>query len=168
MFRFCLTGNQSWLLRVVTAAVLVLTTSALVQAATFPDPRLTPGLAQSGLSLLTICNTKWGKDARHVTAAMKRQVFREYGLTGNTDPFCQPKGCEIDHLISRELGGADDVQNLWPQSYYGPWNAHMKDRVENRLHKDVCAGAITLDAAQTGIMKDWIALYRDYFGEPQP
>jgi hypothetical protein len=46
--------------------------------------------------------------------------------------------CEIDHLISRELGGADDVKNFWPQPYgTHAWNAVLKDRVENRLHKEV-------------------------------
>ena len=99
---------------------------------------------------------------------MKRQVFAEYGLTGNSDPFCQPKGCEIDHLISRELGGADDVKNLWPESYVGAWNAHMKDRIENRLHKEVCAGRLSLIAARKGIVQNWMVLYRRYFGEPQP
>jgi hypothetical protein len=133
-----------------------------------PDHSLTPGVTRPTLTQAAICQIKWGKDARHVTAAMKRQVFAEYGLSGNHDPFCQPKGCEIDHLISRELGGADDVRNLWPESYAGPWNAHMKDRLENRLHKEVCGGRLTLKVAREGIAGDWIALYRQYFGAPMP
>jgi hypothetical protein len=56
-----------------------------------------------------------------VTAAMKRKVFARYGLKGNTDRACKRdahgRRCEIDHSISRELGGADDVDNLWPQPY---------------------------------------------------
>jgi hypothetical protein len=135
-------------------------------AGALPDHRLTPGTFNPSLSVAAICSTKWGKDARHVTAAMKRQVFTEYGLTGNTDPYCQPKGCEIDHLISRELGGSDAVKNLWPQSYAGPWNAHEKDRLENLLHRDVCSGAITLDKARTSIAGDWTAAYRQLFGSP--
>jgi hypothetical protein len=140
-------------------------TGGAASAASLPNGKLTPGKARS-LSVSAICKTKWGKDARHVTAAMKKTVFQEYGLTGNTDPFCKPKGCEIDHLISRELGGADDVANLWPQSYSGPWNAHMKDRVENRLHKEVCAGTISLKTAQHDISTDWTVPYRKYFGTP--
>lgn len=135
-------------------------------AADLPNLSLTPGVTRPGLTVEQICKTKWGHDQRAVTAAMKRQVFAEYGLTGNDDKFCRPNGCEIDHLISRELGGADDVRNLWPQSYAGPWNAHMKDRVENRLHKEVCAGARSLEDAQRGIATDWTAEYRRYFGEP--
>jgi hypothetical protein len=58
---------------------------------------------------------KWRGDARHVSVAMKLQVFNEYGLTGNHDPLCLPKGRKIDHLIGRECGGADDVRHFWPQ-----------------------------------------------------
>jgi hypothetical protein len=32
-------------------------------------------------------------------------------------------GRRIDHLISLELGGANTVDNLWPQPYDGEWNA---------------------------------------------
>jgi hypothetical protein len=38
----------------------------------------------------------------------------------------------VDHLVSLEIGGANTVQNLWPQSYdTTPWNAHVKDKLEN-------------------------------------
>jgi len=33
-----------------------------------------------------ICTIKCGLDARHVTDAMKREVFALYGYTGNHDP----------------------------------------------------------------------------------
>ena len=57
--------------------------------------------------------------------------------------------CEIDHLISRELGGADEINNLWPQAYgTSPWNAVLKDTLENRLHKELCAGKISLKKAR--------------------
>ncbi|HEY2010508.1 MAG TPA: HNH endonuclease signature motif containing protein [Rhizomicrobium sp.] len=151
------------MLSLIIGAVVIFGVAA-ASAGPLPNLNLTPGVARTELTVHQICTTKWGKDARAVTAAMKRQVFQEYGLTGNSDPFCRPKGCEIDHAISRELGGADDVKNLWPQSYSGPWNAHMKDRVENRLHKEVCAGTISLDAARAGIVHDWTAIYRQYFG----
>lgn len=138
---------------------------------TLPDHAITPGVTKK-ITKAKLCSTKWGRDARHVTAAMKREVFAAYGLSGNTDPACTRDGhgraCEIDHLISRELGGADDIRNLWPQPYGGePWNAVRKDRLENRLHKEVCAGRITLKQAQKEIRKDYRISYRRYFGEPQ-
>lgn len=136
-------------------------------ASVLPNLEVTPGLARDDLSQDQICNTRWGKDKRHVTAAMKRKVFENYGLTGNLDPSCRCKRhMEIDHLVSRELGGEDVVENLWPQCYCGPWNAVQKDRVENRLHKEVCAGNLTLKQAQKEIRSDWRVPYRRYFGEP--
>lgn len=136
-----------------------------------PDPLITPGVARNDLSKADICKTKWGSDERYVTSKMKMQVFANYGLTGNDDPACTPdihgRRCEIDHLISRELGGADDVNNLWPQAYGSkPWNATLKDKLENRLHKEVCAGNISLEKAQKEISEDWRILYKKYFGEP--
>jgi hypothetical protein len=82
-------------------------------------------------------------------------------------PDKQGRRCEIDHLISRELGGADDVRNLWPEAYgTSPRNAVRKDRLENALHKEVCAGGLTLEAAQKAIATDWIAAYQQRFGSP--
>ena len=129
-----------------------------------PDPALTPGACKA-MAVAQLCATRWGKDKRHVTAAMKKEVFHVYGLSGNRDRSCRCKRhFEIDHLCSRELGGLDVVSNLWPQCYCGHFNAVMKDRVENRLHKEVCAGNIELEDAQHMITTDWIAAYRGYFG----
>jgi hypothetical protein len=65
----------------------------------------------------------------------------------------------VDHLISRELGGADMIDNLWPQPYTQHPGAHEKDWLENRLHKDVCSGIISLEEAQQEIRDDWYAAY---------
>lgn len=145
--------------------------SAQARDLTLPDPSLTPGVVRAGLSKATICKTKWGKDARHVSASMKVEVFQSYGLSGNDDPACvadkSGRHCEIDHLISRELGGADEVKNLWPEPYGTiPWNAARKDRVENRLHKEVCAGHISLTEARQEIKTDWRVPYKRYVGTP--
>jgi hypothetical protein len=52
----------------------------------------------------------------------------------------------MGHLIYRDIGGADDIENLWPQCRE-PVNkdkskqangAHMKDRLEVELNKRVC------------------------------
>lgn len=145
-------------------AVAALLLSVPLSAGELPDHHLTPG-AVRGLTPEQVCSTKWGRDERHVTEAMKRRVFEEYGYPrGNKDPRCP---CEIDHLASRELGGSDDVKNLWVQPYQGPWNAHLKDRLENKLHVEVCAGRLSLSTAQRKIIKDWTKLYRQYFGDPQ-
>jgi hypothetical protein len=40
------------------------------------------------------------------------------------------------------------------------WNAHLKDELENRLHKEMCAGHITLSAARKLLVDDWRTAYR--------
>lgn len=153
-----------WLIAAVSIALAL---PAQARDLILPDPMLTPGVT-TALTVEEICSRKWGKDARKVSSAMKRQVFASYGLSGNLDRSCKGKRhFEVDHLISRELGGADDVSNLWPQCYSGRWNATLKDRLENRLHKEVCAGNIALEDAQDEIRNDWRVHYRRYFGEPK-
>jgi hypothetical protein len=51
-----------------------------------------------------------------------------------------------DHYIPLELGGAPyDLHNLWPQPLE---EAHRKDQWELGLNHAVCAGRMTLAAAQ--------------------
>jgi hypothetical protein len=137
--------------------------------ALLPDPAVTKGAVRIQ-SKTTVCKTKWGKDERHVTAAMKKQVYAQYG-TAPGEGVCAFKthtgkngkpvkeGCEVDHLISRELGGDDKPENLWPQPYTQHPGAHEKDWLENQLHKEVCAGTITLQDAQQDIKNDWYSAY---------
>jgi len=120
-----------------------------------PDLKVTPGVATS-LTKDKVCSTTWGKDERHVTPSMKDQICVAYGLK----PHCYGRETnEIDHLISRELGGDDDVRNLWPQPYFQHPGAREKDTVENWLHKQVCLGKMSLAEAQNRISTDWYAVY---------
>lgn len=144
---------------------------ATVTAASAQDPAQTPGVAIA-MTIKRLCTTAWGRDQRHVTAAEKRRVFANYGLTGNDD---DSQGCEldrhgrryeIDHLIPRSLGGADVVPNLWPQCYSGPWHALLKDRLEVRVSKELCAGRLTKQQAHKLFTGDWRKAYRRFFGEP--
>lgn len=136
---------------------------------TLQDPAKTPGKTRP-LSKKTICSTKWGTDKRFVTAKMKQSVYEDYGLVGPRDDACvqdkHGRRCEIDHLIPRSLGGADDVKNLWPQPYgTAPWNASRKDRLEVRVSKEYCKGHLSLAKARR-MMKDYRKAYVHYFGAP--
>ena len=153
---------------VILAAAVALVTSPSPSPNARPNDTITPGVTRD-LTLDVVCNTKWGKDKRAVTEAMKQQAFKNYGFTGNDDPRCTPdangRHCEIDHRISRELSGADDVRNLWPQPYGGDWGASRKDQLENALHKSVCVThALTLQQAQDVLRGDWIAGWAKYVG----
>src|SRR5438093_1628307 len=117
----------------------------LALALALPNPKLTPGAVRP-LTTAQVCNTKWGRDRRHVTEKMKRNVAAAYGVEWEDRALY-----EFDHLISRELAGADVEANLWPQAWLEPGSARRKDRLENRLHVLVCAGKVSLKAAQREI-----------------
>jgi hypothetical protein len=110
-----------------------------------PNLNETPGLVRP-LSRAAICSTRWGLDRRHVTVAMKKRVAAAYGIK-----WADRRTVEIDHLVPRELGGADSVLNLWAQPLA---EAKVKDHRENELRRAVCAGTITLTAAQAE-MRAW-------------
>ena len=132
------------------------------RAGDLPDAHLTPGDARPGVTAKQLCPVAHTPKLRHVTEATKKKVFAEYGIK-----HPKPGEYEIDHLISLELGGSNDIKNLWPQSYKTkPWNAHVKDKLENRLHAELCGGSITLDGAQQSIRLNWILSFQHYFGTP--
>lgn len=139
-----------------------------VEMRELPDPKLTPGSVRSGVTAAALCPVAHTPALRNVPQSEKMSVYKEYGILPHQGYCAVAEGCEVDHLISLELGGANDQSNLWPQAYSGTrWNAHVKDKLENRLHVLVCAGMITLDDAQVAIRTDWIAAYKQYVG-PDP
>jgi hypothetical protein len=121
-----------------------------------PNPRLTPGDAFD-VTVKDIVAPGYAKRVRRVPVSVKRAVFKAYGI-----PWERHSGYEVDHLISLELGGSNSIQNLWPESYSGQWNARVKDRLENRLKLLAVHGQLDLKTAQAEIAKDWVAAYRKY------
>jgi hypothetical protein len=145
-----------------TFALLVILASPAI-AGDLPDPSMTPGLVDSALTKDRICSRDFHTASiRNVPSAVKAQAYEEYHLV----PGEAPCPCEIDHLVSLELGGSNDITNLWPQSYVTmPWNAHKKDALENHLHKLVCEDKVTLAQAQREIAVNWISSYVLRVGE---
>ena len=95
-----------------------------------------------------------------MSISMKIQVFRAYRVR------YVPGRSTVDHLVPLELGGANvgrDARtgrvvltaNLWPQPNFGQAIAAVKDRLENYLHDELCAGRIGLREAQLEIAHDW-------------
>jgi hypothetical protein len=134
-----------------------------------PDPARTPGATNPGVTQgnigQTICVTGWTATVRppsSVTTKLKvAQLASGYAFNGDT----ATGDYEEDHLISLELGGAPASEaNLWPEPYNSPEGARVKDVVENKLHDLVCAGTITLEAAQQAIATNWWTAYQTYVG----
>ena len=142
---------------------------AAAQAPMRPDPSRTPGAINPDVTQAniykTICVRGWTRSVRppeDYTYRLKREQLREWGYSDQ-----QTRDYEEDHLIPLELGGnPTSPQNLWPEPRHGPWNARVKDRLENYLHGEVCAGRMPLEEAQREIAADWIGAYRKYLGQP--
>ena len=75
----------------------------------------------------------------------------------------------MDHLIPLSLRGSNSIRNLWPQSTQtSPWNSYVKDALERKLHRLVCAGELDLKTAQREIATNWIEAYKKYVSEHPP
>jgi len=127
-----------------------------------PDPVKTPGAALP-VSAKDICVPGYSKRVRDVPVEVKRMVYASYGIRTR-----EPGEYEIDHLISLQLGGSNSIRNLWPESFRtSPWNAYVKDALEDELHRRVCAGTLDLAEAQKVIAQNWVKGYRIYV-RPNP
>ena len=114
-----------------------------------PNPKLTPGKV-----------ARKDKDRNGVTEEMERKVFDRYHI-----PWRRRPEFKVDHLIPAELGGADTIDNLWPQSLYTkPYNAQRKELLTQRLLARIASGEMTLAQAQKEIREDWISCFVDHLG----
>lgn len=123
-----------------------------------PDPACTPGVADPRVTQdnihSTICVSGYTATVRppsSYTESLKRQQITAYGYSDT-----KLADYEEDHLIPLELGGSPtDSKNLWPEPRSGDFPASKKDALENSLQAKVCAGAMTLAAAQAAIATNW-------------
>jgi hypothetical protein len=129
-------------------------TSGCVASGGLPDSACTPGAIFPDATKDKICQSGYAGSVRNVPASEKDQVYTEYGIASHS-----PGQYEVDHLVSLELGGSNDIANLWPELASPTPGFHQKDQVENYLHDQVCGGAIPLAAAQQEIATDWLAVY---------
>lgn len=73
-----------------------------------PMPDVTPGKAETA-DTGYVCS-HLTKDRRRVRRADKAAAYREYGV-----PAADRHLYVIDHLVPLDLGGSNDLANLWPQ-----------------------------------------------------
>ncbi len=138
---------------------LLITTICWADSPIVPDPQKTPGEVLTA-DAIVICTPGYAKKVRNVPQDIKKQVYKNYGITSR-----KPNEYEVDHLISLELGGSNSIRNLWPESFItSPLNAHVKDDLENKLHELICSRQVSVREAQDAIAHDWIAAYKKYVG----
>jgi len=124
-----------------------------------PDPSCTPGSVLT-TSTTTICKVGYTTTVRDVSTITKQKVFKEYGI-----PWSLHSNYEVDHLISLELGGSNDISNLFPESYLITNGARVKDKLENYLHAQVCSSKLSITEAQREISTNWLYYYDLYYNK---
>jgi hypothetical protein len=127
-----------------------------------PDPGCTPGgidpaVTQANIQQ-TICRTGYTKTVRppvRQTDALKHRLLVAYGQA-------YERSTEEDHLISLGLGGSSSTSNLWvePNKSGATSTRNPKDDMEEALHRAVCSGRVTLEAAQHAMATDWTTAER--------
>jgi hypothetical protein len=128
-----------------------------------PDPNCTPGAINPTLTIEVLRDrsftTRCIRDAA-TQEVEKATTYEWYNLPHPSNNSGEAQICELDHLISLELGGADTLDNIWPQC--GPSGVSLpqrffkeKDTVENFLAMQVREGRMDLSETQKGIATDW-------------
>ena len=135
----------------------------LLSGLPIPDPKCTPGAINPTITARVL------RDPAFRTACVRRQVTTEHEKAQTYNWYAIPhpvnnsggnQSCELDHLVSLELGGADTLDNIWPQC--GPPGVPLaqryfkqKDLVENYLSWRVKRGEMDLAQAQKDIATNW-------------
>jgi hypothetical protein len=114
------------------------------------DAACTPGDILPDATKDMICVPGYSKSVRNVPASVKDDAYASYSIASRA-----AGEYEVDHLVSLELGGSNDISNLWPELASPKPGFHEKDKVENWLHDHVCSGAMSLQDAQIMIATDW-------------
>jgi hypothetical protein len=130
---------------------------------TLPDRGCTPGAINATLTRDTLTNPSFRTACvrdKATSAQQKETTYTTYGTPKPERNTGVMQTCELDHLVSLELGGADTLNNIWPQC--GPDDVVLvsrffkqKDIVENYLAKQVKDGVMELPEVQRGIAEDW-------------
>lgn len=121
----------------------------------YPNFNITPGDVLT-TNITLICTKGYTATVRDVPESLKNKVYESYGILSR-----KPYEYEIDHLISLELGGSNDISNLWPEPYNITLGARKKDVVENYLHDQVCNHGMDITFAQQQIVSNWTEIYME-------
>ncbi len=119
------------------------------------DFACTPGDIIKSATKSQICTPGYAGSVRNVPQSLKNKVYASYGVKTR-----KPGQYEVDHLVSLQLGGSNNIANLWPEINAPKPGFHEKDRVENYLHDQLCKGKMTLKQVQIAIATNWLTVYK--------
>jgi hypothetical protein len=160
---FNIDGRASTPLRTVTLSPQQSCTTHISNSFPIPDPNCTPGAINPTLTIAVLKDPSFTTRCIRDAATQEQEkatTYEWYNLPRPSENSGENQICELDHLISLELGGADTLDNIWPQC--GPSGVALpqrffkeKDMVENFLAMQVREGRMDLSQAQRGIATDW-------------
>jgi len=119
-----------------------------------PDPQCTPGAFNPTVPPAVFGDRRFSTKCLRDCAsapAQKHTLYKAYHVSQNPS-------CELDHLVPLEMGGADSLDNIWPQCGQASGGRNykdLKDQVENYLAIEVLLGNMTIDDVRKGIAADW-------------
>ena len=109
---------------------------------------LNPAVTQATVQA-TICRPGWAATVRpsgRYTTRVRHALCAAQGMNR-----CSP-GLVLDHVVPLELGGAPAQLANFQMQTRG--DSVVKDRLEHRAKRDVCAGRVSLSAAQAQFMRN--------------
>jgi hypothetical protein len=140
----------------------------------YPDPTLTPGLADTLLSTdLTKSYTEncpgnkasctYSQAHRNVPRGEHVKVYDEYNVPQAKRNI---ENGEVDHFQPLCAGGSNDIKNLWYQPETNDWKGqdfgfHAKDKLETYVCVQIKAGKMDPKEAFKRITDDWVKFYLD-------
>lgn len=151
------------------------TFAQLVAAHVLPDPAVVTGVANPAVNpgnyATTICRHGW-------TATVRPPVAFTNKLKVSLTPSgYKPSDGEGDHAQSIEDLGMpgpvplnDPAQvalfklNFWWEIYNDRYGARVKDRVETKVNRLLCAGKITAKQAHDALLPNWLIGFQMYVG----
>ncbi len=128
--------------------------SGCIIADNLPDAGCTPGAIFPETTREMICKSGYARSVRNVSSKTKEEAYAMYSIMEHP-----PGAYEVDHFISLELGGSNDIANLWPEQATASMNSHEKDKVENFLHQELCAGRLSVSEVQELVSWKWHETY---------
>lgn len=131
-----------------------------------PDPSCTPGSINPTVTATVLADPRWrtGMVRDKLTSEQAKEiVYSWYGIAKPDHNTGQDQTCELDHLVDLDNGGADSLENIWPQCQapgappvaVGEREFKIKDRfAEHDVMRLVKQGADLADI-QRRIAEDW-------------
>ena len=83
-----------------------------------PDPKCTPGAINPTVTLAVLGDRSFRTGCLRNCATTQRDwsaTYRRYGIQHPKGNSGRNQICELDHLVPLEMGGADTIENIWPQ-----------------------------------------------------